>query len=344
MRKVNLYSILLAGIAALGITSCENGDAEFPDYDNSAVYFAHQTPVRTLVMGEDTYDTSLDNAHKCKIYATMGGAYSGSGSTVIDIMVDNELCDNLYFADGVTPVRPMPANYYTLSSEQITLNEFENLMGAVEVTFNNEFFEDPASTENTYVIPLRMVNVVNADSILSGVPRTPNAAWTNSAMWDTAPKNYVLYCVKYINKWHATYLRRGIDQITENGSTTTNVRHEQYIEDDEICNVTTKDLHTAIFPVSTTVGQETLTCDLVLTFNDNDECTITSGTEGFTASGSGKFVIDGDKASWGNEEDRNALYLDYNVDFGTKQYVTKDTLVVQTRGVAYEEFSTVYKE
>lgn len=344
MRKVNLYSILLAGITALGITSCENGDAEFPNYDNSAVYFAHQTPVRTLVMGEDTYDTSLDNDHKCKIYATMGGAYAGSGSTVIDIMVDDELCDNLYFADGVTPVRPMPANYYTLSSEQITLNEFENLMGAVEVTFSDAFFEDPASIENTYVIPLRMVNVVNADSILSGVPRTPNAAWTNSAMWDTAPKNYVLYCVKYINKWHATYLRRGIDQITENGSTTTNVRHEQYIEDDEICNVTTKDLHTAIFPVSTTVGQETLTCDLVLTFNDNDECTITSGTEGFTASGNGKFVVDGDKASWGNEEDRNALYLDYNIDFGAKQYNTKDTLVVQTRGVAYEEFSTVYKE
>ena len=344
MRKANLYSILLAGITAMGITSCENGDAEFPNYDNSAVYFAHQTPVRTLVMGEDTYDTSLDNDHKCKIYATMGGAYAGSGSTVIDIMVDDELCDNLYFADGVTPVRPMPANYYTLSSEQITLNEFENLMGAVEVTFSDAFFEDPASIENTYVIPLRMVNVVNADSILSGVPRTPNAAWTNSAMWDTAPKNYVLYCVKYINKWHATYLRRGIDQITENGSTTTNVRHEQYIEDDEICNVTTKDLHTAIFPVSTTVGQETLTCDLVLTFNDNDECTITSGTEGFTASGNGKFVVDGDKASWGNEEDRNALYLDYNIDFGAKQYNTKDTLVVQTRGVAYEEFSTVYKE
>ena len=344
MRKANLYSILLAGITAMGITSCENGDAEFPNYDNSAVYFAHQTPVRTLVMGEDTYDTSLDNDHKCKIYATMGGAYAGSGSTVIDIMVDDELCDNLYFADGVTPVRPMPANYYTLSSEQITLNEFENLMGAVEVTFSDAFFEDPASIENTYVIPLRMVNVVNADSILSGVPRTPNAAWTNSAMWDTAPKNYVLYCVKYINKWHATYLRRGIDQITENGSTTTNVRHEQYIEDDEICNVTTKDLHTAIFPVSTTVGQETLTCDLVLTFNDNDECTITSGTEGFTASGNGKFVVDGDKASWGNEEDRNALYLDYNIDFGAKQYNTKDTLVVQTRGVAYEEFSTVYAE
>ena len=92
MKKANLYSILLmAGIVAASISSCKNGDAEFPNYDHSAVYFAHQTPVRTLVMGEDTYDTSLDNAHKCKIYATMGGAYAGSGSTVIDIMVDDEL-------------------------------------------------------------------------------------------------------------------------------------------------------------------------------------------------------------------------------------------------------------
>ena len=343
MKKANLYSILLAGIAVLGITSCENGDAEFPNYDRSAVYFAHQTPVRTLVMGEDTYDTSLDNAHKCKIYATMGGAYAGSGSTVIDIMVDNELCDNLYFADGVTPVRPMPSNYYTLSSEQITLNEFENLMGAVEVTFSNEFFDDPASTSNNYVIPLRMTHVENADSILQGVPKEANAAWTNADMWDTAPKNYVLYCVKYINKWDAIYLRRGIDQITENGNTTTNVRHEFYMEDDEQCDVNTRNLHTAVFPVSTTIDGAPVTCDLLLAFNDNDECTITSGTEGFTASGTGKFVVDGEKQSWGNK-DRDALYLDYHIDFGSKQYNTKDTLVVQTRGVAYEEFSVIYQE
>lgn len=344
MRKSNLYSILMAGIVAVSISSCKNGDAEFPNYDHSTVYFSHQTPVRTLVMGEDTYDTSLDNEHKCKIYATMGGAYGGSGSTVIDIMVDNDLCNNLYFADGVTPVQPMPSSYYSLSSEQITLNEFNNLMGAVEVTFNDAFFEDPASLTNTYVIPLRMLHVTNADSILSGVPKVPNAPWTYADMWDTAPKNYVLYCVKYINKWDASYLRRGVDQITEGGVTTTHLRHEQYIEDDEICSVKTKDLHTAIFPVSTTSGEETLTCDLVLTFDENDKCTITSGTEGFTASGTGEFVVDGDKGSWGNEEDRNALFLEYNIDFGTKQYATKDTLLVQTRNVSYEEFSTVYAE
>jgi len=34
--------------------------------------------------------------------------------------------------------------------------------------------------------------------------------------------------------------------------------------------------------------------------------------------------------SWGNK-DRDALYLDYTVDFGIRKYATKDTLVMQTR-------------
>lgn len=343
MRKANLLSILVAGISVVGVSSCKNGDADFPNYDNSAVYFAYQTPVRTLVMGEDTYPTELDNEHKCKIYATMGGAYGGSGSTVIDIMVDESLCENLYFEDGVTPVKAMPSNYYTLASEQITLNENNNLMGGVEVQFTNDFFNDEASLTNSYVIPIRMTDVVNADSILLGIPKEDNVSWTNSTMWDTAPKNYVLYCVKYINKWDAEYLRRGIDQVTEGGTTVANVRHEEYVEDDEICSVSTKNLNTAIFPVSTTVGTNTLTCDLILSFNDKDECSITSGTDAYAASGTGKFVSKGEKASWGNK-DRDALYLEYNIDFGVKQYQTKDTLVVQTRGVSFETFSPVYKE
>ena len=166
MRKANLLSILVAGISVVGVSSCKNGDADFPNYDNSAVYFAYQTPVRTLVMGEDTYPTELDNEHKCKIYATMGGAYGGSGSTVIDIMVDESLCENLYFEDGVTPVKAMPSNYYTLASEQITLNENNNLMGGVEVQFTNDFFNDEASLTNSYVIPIRMTDVVNADKCM----------------------------------------------------------------------------------------------------------------------------------------------------------------------------------
>lgn len=341
MKRTNLYSVIAAGIAICFASSCRNNDIEFPDFDYSAVYFAYQTPVRTLVMGEDTYDTSMDNAHKCQIYATMGGVYSNDKKIEIDVLVDNDLCTNLYFEDGVSPVKAMPESYYTLSADKIILDK--NIMGAVDVQFTDAFFNDPDALKNTYVIPLRMTNVTNADSILLGTPKVADAPWTDNSMWDVAPKNYVLYCVKYINEWHANYLRRGVDVITEDGKTTTNVRHSEYVEDDEICSITTKDLNTAIFPVSTAISSsESLKCDLVLSFDENKDCKITSGTVGYTASGTGKFVKDGDKNSWGNK-DRDVLYLEYEVDFGVRKYQTKDTLVVRDRGVKLETFTPVYK-
>ena len=87
-------------------------------------------------------------------------------------------------------------------------------------------------------------------------------------------------------------------------------------------------------------------CDVVLTFDDKGECTITqdASASGYTVTGKGKFVEDGEKDSWG-DQDRNALYLEYTVkkSDGTT-YVTTDTLIVRDRGVVLEEFSPVYKE
>ena len=82
--KISKYTAIIAAVAAAGVfSSCENGENEFPDFeDGVSVYFAKQYPVRTLVMGDDTYDTSLDNAHRCRIYATMGGAYKGRDITL----------------------------------------------------------------------------------------------------------------------------------------------------------------------------------------------------------------------------------------------------------------------
>lgn len=124
------------------------------------------------------------------------------------------------------------------------------------------------------------------------------------------------------------------------------------MENDEVCYITTKSLQTAVYPVYTTVsgvdanGEETvhtLACDLLLTFNDAGECTVTSGTTGYTASGTGKFVEKGEKKSWG-DTDRNALYLEYEVDFNVRKFVTKDTLVVQSRGISLETFTPSYVE
>ena len=83
------------------------------------------------------------------------------------------------------------------------------------------------------------------------------------------------------------------------------------------------------------------TCNLKLTFDSNGACTVSSATEGITASGSGKFVKDGEKLAWGNK-DRDGIYLDYTIDFGEKQFAVKDTLVSRSREVVREVFTPTY--
>lgn len=339
MKKFFILSVLIGAFAVLG-TSCKNQDIDFPDFDYTTVYFAYQYPVRTIVLGEDVYDTSLDNEHRFEIYAAMGGAYANNKRIDIDFVVDDALCDNLYYADNL-PVKPMPSNYYTLASGAITLDRA--LRGSVGVQLTDAFFADPASLQNTYVVPLRMTGVANADSILSGTPKTANPVRTNATDWDiNLPKDYVLYCVKYINQWHANYLRRGVDVITQNGASSTNVRHAQYVENNPIAALSTLSLTSVEFPVAVTdAAGANQTCALILTFDAQGKCAVSTVTPGFTVSGSGSFEKKGEKNSWGNK-DRDALYLDYTVSMTGKTYATKDTLVVRDRGVSIETFTPVY--
>ncbi len=506
MKFNNIVKILLAGTAMSLLASCHNQEQIFPDYDGGiTAYFAYQYPVRTIVLGEsETFDTSLDNQHKCIIYGTIGGAYEGK-DVVIDVEVDNTLTDNLYFdAAGTTPVKAMPSNYYTLSGNQLAYGGSH--MGGVEVTLTDAFFADPDAIKNTYVIPVKMTDIVKgADQILAGTPAVEGEpAWrTDASQWKVLPKDYTLYGVKYVNPWDGSWLRRGVDTITEDGKVTTDVRHKQYVENDEVMFLTTKSLNAVTFPMTVNVVQMvppptqyslsmtngvagdnyaqqaqytfgtplkggttyTLTCvvkgtvegeapifvndsdggqsygypsipittewakvtvditpsgndgaamlintghlvgtfwmddfsmvekgktdelipngnfptaerpaewnawgsgtpaqvvpegysavellpteqivpvatDLVLTFN-GDNITVSSGTEGITASGSGKYVKDGEKLAWGNK-DRDGIYLEYNVDFGTKQYAIKDTLVSRSREVVMETFAPTF--
>jgi hypothetical protein len=342
MKHFNLFKILSAGILALAMVSCENQDVEFDDFEYSTVYFAYQYPVRTIVLGEDIVDNTLDNQHKFGIYATMGGVYSNSTNVDIDVSVDNSLCNNLFYEDAFTsPVQPMPSEYFALASDRISLSK--SLQGNVEVQLTDAFFADSKALQNTYVIPLRMTHVSNADSILSGVPKVSNPSSCNLSDWDILPKDYVLYCVKFINPWHANYLRRGTDVITQNGTSTTNVRHQQYVEKDEVCSIKTVSLNSVEYPVAVVnTSNATETCNLLLTFDDANKCNVSTTTNGFTAAGTGLFVKKGDKNSWGSK-DRDVIYLDYTISMSGKTYATKDTLVVRDRGVKMEVFKPAYK-
>jgi hypothetical protein len=363
--KKNIYGVVM-GALSLTCVSCYNADKEFPDYQGgTTAYFAYQYPIRTLILGNDIYDNTIDNEHKCQIWSTMGGAYSGRNATV-DIVVDPTLCDNLWFVDeggnASTPVQAMPTDYYRLSSNQIPYNG--DSRGYVEVQFTDAFFNDPKSVENTYVIPLVMTKANGIDKILAGTPRagtTPSR--TNLSYWEVLAKDYVLYCVKYINPWDAKYIRRGVDNVTEKGTLTTVVRKdmslvntdlEHYKENpvnanDEVCSITTKSMSQAIFPVSFKTSGASITCNLILTFNGN-QCTISTDDANVTASGSGEFIEKGtDKPEykdyqWGSMNQkpvsRDILRLKYNVQFEDKdiQVETTDTMVVQTRESNIKQF------
>ena len=322
MRKI--LSLLAVGVAALAMVSCENQDTDFPDFDYQTGYFAYQTPIRTLVLGNDERtDNSVDNAHKVRIYAVAGGTRNGIKAS-LGFDVDESLCNNLYFSDG-TPVKPMPQEWYDILGDQIPIS---GMNGYVEVQLKDAFFNNADAIKNTYVIPLRLNdNFAGVDSILRGEPVVENPWRLQASDWSIAPKDYVLYLVKFISPWSGNFLRRGVDVITENGTTTTNVRHEQYIEYDEIYNLATQALNI----VSCKFDDN---CNLILTFNEETkECTIATDNDAYTVTGTGKYVSDVEGEVW-NEKVRDVIYLDYTVTTAGKTVATKDTLVARDRNVS----------
>lgn len=331
MNKKILYAFtfLLSGMA---FTACENGDQEFDDFEGgTTVYFAYQTPVRTIVLGDDEYDTTLDKQHKCQILATFGGSYNGSDGSV-QIAVDNSLVNNLTFADG-TPVKAMPESYYTLSTTNLAFNGTFN--GKTDVQLTDAFFNDPDAVKNTYVIPVVMTSQSGFDHIFTGTLKDgATAVRTDASVWDVTPKDYVLYCVKFQNKYSGFWLTHGTTS-TEN------------IEKAGTVEIKTRGLNQSVYTVSM-VGKgadgkdKTFTADMLLTFDGSDKCTISSLTDGVTVTGNGSWGDDSEKKSWG-DKDRDGMELSYSVDFGGGNKLTKhEKLVWQRSGVKFEEFSATY--
>ncbi|HEY9262537.1 DUF5627 domain-containing protein [Chitinophaga sp.] len=312
----------LMPILLLLLAAC-NKSVTFPDYEYQTVYFAYQYPVRTITFGEDVFSTELDNQRRCKIMATTGGVYYSKKDLTIGISVDNTLLGSgLLFGAGKDEILAMPAKYYSLAANNIIIPK-GSLAGGVEVQLTDAFFNDPKAIKNTYVIPLRITNKSGADSILSG-------------------KDFILYAVKYVNTWHGNYLRRGKDVVSGSVSQTI-LRHQRYVEQDEVNKLTTRSMKELEFPV---VYKDkdgvNINGILLLTFDDNGKCTISAATENFTATGTGIFVKKGEKNSWGSK-DRDALYLNYQVTLPGMQVATSDTLVMRDRTVTMETFTPVGK-
>ena len=318
--------LLSCGLAAT-LTGCKNGSADFPDFEGgTTAYFAYQYPVRTIVLGDDDYDTTLDKAHQCQIKATFGGSYNGSNGTV-QVAVDPTLVDGLTFEDG-TPVKAMPESYYSLSTTNLAFNGTFN--GTTTVQLTDAFFADPDAVKNTYVIPLVMTSQTGFGKILTGeLNEGASPVRQDVSQWAVQPKDFVLYCVKFQNKYSGFWLTNG-------NTSTENIEKAGNVE------IRTKSLTQSVY----TVSHEGKTADLLLTFDSSNNCTITSLTDGVTATGNGSWTDDGEKKSW-NNKDRDLMELNYTVDFGGGSVLAVHEKLVWLRsGVsltgASKEFSPVY--
>ena len=344
-----MKTFLGAAAAVFALSGCmKNQDIELPDYVKQTTYFASQFPIRTIVLGEDLFvDNSLDNQHKFSLKATTGGVRENTKDIELDYNIDASLCTNLYFsADrGNGKVVPLPASYYQLPSNKIIIPK-GSILGGMDIQLTDAFFADPLAIGNTYALPVRLSAAKGADSILKGRPAIgvtiPNPLI--DAHWAVKPKDFTVFALKFVNTWHGNYLRRGKDVITGSVNSTI-VRHGLYVENDEINKLSTRALTVVDFPVVVKNAAGTnISVPLLLTFDNSGNCTVSSNNSLITAAGTGKFVSKGDKNSWGGK-DRDAMYLDYNINITAQniQVKTVDTLVMRDRAVAAEYYTPVVR-
>ena len=339
--KKTLYILL---VLMLGIfVSCSNKDKEFDDFDYTTVYFSYQYPVRTITLGEDFVDTSLDNEHKFQIMTTLGGVYSNKKDRDVEVVVDNTLVNGFKYENG-RELKVLPADYYNLSSNKMLIPK-GRIIGGTVVQLNDAFFEDPLAWDVNYVLPVRIVSA-DADSILSGLPfplvENPNRL--DNEDWEIQPKDFTLYAVKYVNEWHGYYLRRGFDNISFTDPAAedlTKYRHTGYAETDEVKLLATRSLNRLEMPlVLQDENEEDFDLSIWLNFDSDNNINISSPTSEYAVSGTGKYVVNGEKNSWG-QKDRDVIYLDYVIEHDILRIATKDTLVFRNRGVGMELFSVV---
>ena len=339
MKKIGL----IVGIAIVFIVgACENQEKVFPDYDYTAVYFPIQFPVRTLSLGEDRVDNSLDRELKFHIGTVIGGMYANKWDWQVDFVIDPALAENVSTSTGKT-IKMLPQAYYTMTPSNSVTIPNGKLNGLIQIQLTDEFLDDPLAIDNHYVIPLRITSTT-ADSILTGLPAISNPDKRVASHWDAnaMPRDFTLFMIKYVNSYHGNFLRRGVTyKLNAAGEKLdTTIYRNQYVERDQVVALTTKGrnkVHAGFTGIDFGFG-----FGLNLTIEESGLVHIDS-VPGERSAGYGigesRYLKNGER--WGGL-DHDALYLHYRYfDRNRVQYEVFDTIVFRDRGLKFEEFIPV---
>ena len=339
--------LVIISALILSLMACENQEFAVRDFDTTSVFFPYQRPARTLVLGK--YDLGFnenDNNGRFEIGVVMSGVFENKIHRKVFFELAPELIDaNILGVDSVN-VQVLPESYYTIEQSSPVTIPIGSVNGRIPVQLEDAFFDDTLSfagkNETHYVIPLKITGYEELDSLLTGVPIVDNPVKILDVDWNPAPKDYTLFGIKFMNKYQGKYLRRGVDVMTNNlGETTTSTYRSDYVEKDELVDVTTSGRYDVKYDNRVRRGELSSPGDvnIELKFSSDETCVITGYVDDpYNVSGSGQFVENGDE--WGGEK-RDVIYLDYQYTdaVNDETHAVKDTLVIRNRDVVFEQFT-----
>ncbi len=171
----NILKIALLLFVGTSFTSCY--DDFVADYAHSVSQFVMQKPLRTVVHDRGEYTDIY-------VGVSIGGKREVDINDWASFEIDPTLMSK---ASGKTL---MPENYYVLGDPSMMHVRKANMPVAdVKITMTEDFYNDPLSLTNTYVIPFKLTGS-SCDVIPEG-------------------KDYTLVCVKYVSSFSGTYYIRG---------------------------------------------------------------------------------------------------------------------------------------
>ncbi len=243
----------------IGFTACEPYEEYLVDYKYSAVYFATQKPLRTIV----SYDEM-----EFKVGVALAGKRENNVEEYADFQIDPSLLDDEELTEG-NDFQLLPSSYYTLSNDSRMIALPGEFIGDVTVTLNRDaFVSDSLATENVYALPFRITGA-STDTIL-------------------ADKDYTILVVKYISEYDGTYYHKGKQSEIDSTGTVLNETIYSYddLNDNETWNVSTIDANTIKTPAAGVFGNGSI----VIEVKDNNSVDITSGRPNIeVTSGSGTY-------------------------------------------------------
>lgn len=289
----------MIGMGAILMTSCYEKYTD--DYAYSAVYFASQKPLRTVI---------ADRGMEIRV----GVAIGGKREVDLNDWARFEIDETLLEGTGLTL---LPAAYYELADpDTFRVSKGTLAVADVAIRFTEAFYADPHSVEIHYALPFRLVDS-SLDRILED-------------------KCTSIVAVKYMSTYGGTYYVTGSrveldDQGQETGT-------PEIYRDGDLSKNITRGTTTVSAEVVTRIGVSNFTTGIA---SEKVQFTFhADGTLGVGSADGGIEITDG-SGSWDDSGDRLVLDMTYGFSKGGKRYRVTERLTRRQdplQDLRYEEW------